>query len=163
MDTPLQNQPPVPQYVPPAFGPADHRLARFVLGAVAVVAVAVFGLWYFEVFDFGISRSPAAELTPTPLGQAVSELTARCEGGSQPRVILAWTRPASMERNALLRFVDKEDPIIVFSEPGPQFSTFTYSDTSVQLGTTYRYAVVTGIRSTSNTVTVEVSEKTCAQ
>lgn len=149
---------PVSQYVPPVTPAPSHDIARIVIWSLAGSLVVVFGLWYSGVFDFGISRTPAAEQVPVT---AQSELTARCEGGSQPRVVLAWTKAAGMQRNALLRFSGKEDPVSVFSDPGPEFSTFTYTDSGVQLGGSYNYVVVTGIRTSSNTTTIEVNEANC--
>ncbi|MEK7194835.1 MAG: hypothetical protein AAB561_01045 [Patescibacteria group bacterium] len=158
METSPSTPSPVSQYVPPAASAPTHDIARIVIWSVAGCIVVVFGLWYSGIFNFGISRTPAAEQVPVT---AQSELTARCEGGSQPRVVLAWTKAAGMQRNALLRFSGKEDPISVFNDPGPDFTTFTYTDTDVQMGLTYHYVVVTGIRTSSNTATIEVSEVNC--
>lgn len=155
METPS----PVSQYVPPSAPAPTHDIARIVIWSLAGCLLVVFGFWYFGIFDFGISRSPAAEQVPVT---AQSELTVRCEGGSQPRAVLAWTKAAGMQRNALLRFSGKENPITVFNDPGPDFSTFTFADTGVQLSTTYRYVIITGIRTSSNTATIEVNEANCS-
>lgn len=156
MDTPSSS--PIPQYIPPSAPKPTHDIARIVIWSLAGSLIVVFGLWYSGVFDFGISRTPAAEQVPVT---AQSDLTARCQGGSQPRVLLAWTRAAGMQRNALLRFSGKEDPVTVLGDPGPEFSTFSYTDSSVQSGLVYHYVVVTGIRTSSNTATVEVNEVNC--
>lgn len=154
METPS----PVSQYVPPSAPAPTHDIARIVVWSLAGCLVVVFGLWYSGIFDFGISRTPAAEQVPAT---AQSELTARCEGGLQPRVVLAWTRAAGMQRNALLRFSGKEDPVSIFNDPDPNFSTFTYTDSGVQAGTSYSYVVITGTRTSSNTVTLEINEASC--
>ncbi len=161
METPSSDLSPVPQYVPPSPAAPTHDVARIVIWSLAGCLLVVFGLWYSGIFGFGISRSPAAEQVPVT---AQSELTARCVGGSQPRVVLAWTRSAGGDRNALLRFSGKEDPISIFNDPGPDFSTFTYTDTEVQMGTPpILYVVITGNKTSSNTVTVDVNEANCGQ
>lgn len=99
---------------------------------------------------------------PPPPPQILGNLSAVCTGGSSPQVRLTWNKDVSgAVQNVLNRRYGSTSFVTVAGESAAPFTTSSYTDTSVSLGTTYTYVHKPDPSTIDGTVTFPVSAANC--
>jgi hypothetical protein len=153
MDIPPQPEPqsppsPVPPPIDdPVIAQGSRRKAILATGLVTVMALAVVWADPLNMFNFGVefgeNQAAEPELSSTPISAQAQGITALCEDNA---IVISWNPIAEAQLNGINRSEGNDPYKVHYVEPREtNFVQYSYRDTDIRPGTTYRYQVFTAI------------------
>ncbi|MEK7582670.1 MAG: hypothetical protein AAB452_02305 [Patescibacteria group bacterium] len=168
---PIPSDPPSVETFTPVEDPSSASMfsgakRKAILGTTLVVLIMGGLVWYdpFQIFNFNVelSKDKAAESTPTSSPIVPRGISAICQAGIKPLVRVSWEAVAGATVNGIERSADAGAFEPIFFEGGdPPFNVFSFDDTSVIMGSTYRYRVFGGELGANRIATAVVSGEAC--